>query len=636
MPVPFAGEEFTFHDPDGAEVRVRGWGDQYAAVFETLDGFTVVQHPDTGYYHIATLSEDKTRLVPTAERAATADTQVLSMPKHLRTTREAVREEALRAHDEPGVQRRWETRRAQRRARRRESPESESDPEAEPLQPVTVGNYVGLCILIQFPDVTGTISQQEVDNFCNQQGYSNFSNNGSVYDYFLDNSGGVLHYTNIVTAYYTSQQNRAHYTDPQIPVGTRARELIIEALDDLQNQGFDFSPLSADGSGFIYALNVFYAGPVVNNWSEGLWPHSWALASPYVLPGNKRFSDYQITNMGSQLTLRTFCHENGHMICDFPDLYDYGGQSHGVGHFCLMCYGGSNVNPVQVCGYLKAQAGWAASLTTITPGMSATVSSTSNDFYVHRKSNTEYFIIENRQQAGRDTALPDAGLAIWHADEMGSNQNEQMTSALHYECSLEQADGRFDLEHKANTGDSEDLFSAPTATAFGDSSGPDSRWWDGGASGLDLEQISASGTTMTFNTTGGGMAASIVGTWNVIAVDWGCQGSVLRAAPFTFNSNGTWTYAFGGGNWIQVGGMAAWNFSNAAGLIYTANVSIDAMVGIMGYATGGSSSTGCFYALRNPSPAPAPGEEAATPEDIATGPAPSGGTGDPVVGPPEG
>jgi hypothetical protein len=267
--------------------------------------------------------------------------------------------------------------------------------------------------------------------------------------------------------------------------------------------------------------------------------------------------------------------------------------------------------------------------------MSATVSSTSNDFYVHRKSTTEYFIIENRQQAGRDTALPDAGLAIWRADEMGSNQDEQMTPAQHYECSLERADNRFDLEHMANSGDSEDLFSAPTATMFGDTSGPDSKWWDGGVSGLDLEQISASGTTMSFKAKGSGMAAGIVGTWNVIAVDRGCQGSVAKAPPFTFNSDGTWTYAFGGGNWIQVGGMAAWNFSNAPGLIYTANVSIDAMAGIMGYATGGSSSTGCFYALRNPLPAPAP-SDSPTSEDIAKGPEASDGASDPAVGPSQG
>jgi hypothetical protein len=95
---------------------------------------------------------------------------------------------------------------------------------------------------------------------------------------------------------------------------------------------------------------------------------------------------------------------------------------------------------------------------------------------------------------------------------------------------------------------------------------------------------------------------SIVGTWQKIIVDWGCDGSQAAAAAFTFNANGTWTYQFGGGFWIQVEGMAAWNFNNAPGLIYTANVTRNALVGIMGYATAGSS-TGCFYALRVASPA---------------------------------
>ena len=45
-------------------------------------------------------------------------------------------------------------------------------PEALPLGTVTVGNYVGLCILIRFPDVADTISQQEVNNFCNLPGYT--------------------------------------------------------------------------------------------------------------------------------------------------------------------------------------------------------------------------------------------------------------------------------------------------------------------------------------------------------------------------------------------------------------------------------------------------------------------------------
>lgn len=82
--------------------------------------------------------------------------------------------------------------------------------------------------------------------------------------------------------------------------------------------------------------------------------------------------------------------------------------------------------------------------------------------------------------------------------------------------------------------------------------------------------------------------SSIVGTWNTF-VDWGVTGNPVTANPLTFNANGSWTYAFGGGRWIQVEGMYFFNFSqaNAAGLVYVANVHRDALSGIMGYAVSG-------------------------------------------------
>ena len=82
----------------------------------------------------------------------------------------------------------------------------------------TVGNYVGLCLLIEFPDVPRTIAREEVQSFCNQPGYANFGNNGSVHDYFRDVSGGRLRYRNAVAAYYTARHDRAYYTDPAIPI----------------------------------------------------------------------------------------------------------------------------------------------------------------------------------------------------------------------------------------------------------------------------------------------------------------------------------------------------------------------------------------------------------------------------------
>ncbi len=96
--------------------------------------------------------------------------------------------------------------------------------------------------------------------------------------------------------------------------------------------------------------------------------------------------------------------------------------------------------------------------------------------------------------------------------------------------------------------------------------------------------------------------ATIAGTWAAVEVDWGPSGSVVKASPFTFNADGTWSYQYGGGRWVQVGGLALWNFNNAPGLIYTANVNNDAMSGSMGYATA-NGAKGCFYALRVPIPA---------------------------------
>lgn len=500
MPAPFFDEKFTFTNPDGSTIQVKGWGNQYYAVFETLDGYTVVQDPETGFYTYAQLSEDKNELLPTDAKVGEVDPQSLGLQPHIRIRRESAHQKAYNA---PMIQEglnRWQVRRQQKKTQLRGIVPS-TRPEALPRSTVTVGNYVGLCILIQFPDVLGTISQQEVSSFCNQSGYTGFGNNGSVRDYFYDNSHGKLTYTNVVTQYYTATHDRSYYTDETVPYGTRARELILEALNFLKSKGFDFSQLSSDSDGYIYALNAFYAGPRVNAWRKGLWPHQWYLGTPFDVGGGKKFSDYQITNMGSELTLRTFCHENGHMICDFPDLYDYandGFESAGVGHFCLMGYGGNDKNPVQVGAYLKNEAGWATKVTSITPGITASLAAANNEFYVHAKNATEYFIIENRQKTGRDTFLPDAGLAIWHVDEQGSNENQQMTASHHYECSLEQADNRFDLEKGANRGDSEDLFGSPYKVEFSDSTTPSSKWWDSSHSGLTITQISAPAATMTF------------------------------------------------------------------------------------------------------------------------------------------
>ena len=86
--------------------------------------------------------------------------------------------------------------------------------------------------------------------------------------------------------------------------------------------------------------------------------------------GSVRTNFYQLTGLGrnsSELTIGTFCHENGHLLCRFPDMYDYGSRgnddrdSAGLGRYCLMGSGNHldfGRSPAPVCAYLRDLAGW--------------------------------------------------------------------------------------------------------------------------------------------------------------------------------------------------------------------------------------------------------------------------------------
>jgi hypothetical protein len=178
MATPFNGKTFTFTQPDETKIQVRGWGDQHYAVFETLDGYTVVKNPSTGFFEIAQLSNDGTRLEPAPGPQGNLDGARAPVRPGLRIDREAARargsEGALRLGG-----RRCDRRREQRKSIARAA-RALGGPLTAPPQRATVGDFVGLCLLIDFSDEPGTISRNEVDNFCNQPGYSGFGNSGSV------------------------------------------------------------------------------------------------------------------------------------------------------------------------------------------------------------------------------------------------------------------------------------------------------------------------------------------------------------------------------------------------------------------------------------------------------------------------
>ncbi len=223
---------------------------------------------------------------------------------------------------------------------------------------------------------------------------------------------------------------------------------------------------------------------------------------------------YLLTSLGrtpADLSIGTFCHENGHLLCRFPDMYDYGERdgdsipSAGIGSYCLMGAGNHNGNgrsPSPVCAYLRDLAGWCDNEVDLSQdGAKTAHSGDYNTVMKYRTSrDNEYFLVENRTRMGLDRELPASGLAVYHCDIFGSNELQQGTASRHYQCALLQADGRRDLELNHNRGDGDDLFGAAAGLVLSGASNPSTREWDGRDSGLLISDISAPGTDIGFST----------------------------------------------------------------------------------------------------------------------------------------
>src|SRR4051812_45352052 len=113
MPVPYDGQEFTFRNPDDTELRVRAWGNQFAAAFETLDGYTVVQDPESGFFEYADVAADGTALVASGVRVDGREAAGDRAPQ-MRLGAEAVHAQASASPLATG-RTRWQERLAERR-----------------------------------------------------------------------------------------------------------------------------------------------------------------------------------------------------------------------------------------------------------------------------------------------------------------------------------------------------------------------------------------------------------------------------------------------------------------------------------------------------------------------------------------
>jgi M6 family metalloprotease-like protein len=363
---------------------------------------------------------------------------------------------------------------------------------------VSEGEIKGLTVLVQFQDLMSSVTREEVDAMLNGQNYHENGNFCSVREYYRLMSCGRLDYTNVVVGPITLGHNRQYYTE---------NLLVKEALDQIVKSGIDLEQFDSRGDGVIDAMSFLYAGQT--QYLGELWPHNYFIELKY---NDIKTYFYMLSSMGrskEELSIGTFCHESGHMLCRWPDLYDYGSRdgdfekSAGLGYYCLMSAGNHNDGgrtPSPVCAYLRNLVGWCDKVVRL--NNPSQYQADHGDYgtvmiYETGKLN-EYFLVENRSQIDLDAFIPSSGLAIYHCDNLGSNEWQGGTASKHYQCGLLQADGSLDLETNRSMGDENDLFGSIEGKALSHDTRPASILWDGSDSGLMISNISSPGKVIAF------------------------------------------------------------------------------------------------------------------------------------------
>jgi immune inhibitor A len=243
-----------------------------------------------------------------------------------------------------------------------------------------------------------------------------------------------------------------------------------------------------------------------------IWSHKWAI-SPRLKDGKYVFT-YAIMPeywySAGDMTLGVFCHELGHVF-GLPDLYDTDYSSRGIARWSLMASGSWNGSlgnsPAHFDAWCLNELGFATltNVTTTSYGASIPNVETSGKIFrlwTNGSASNEYFLIENRKKTGYDTALPGAGLLIWHIDDGVSGNDDEWypghTSSGHYQVALVQADNLSELEKNSDNGDNADPFPGSTNnTSFTPLTTLNSNAYSGSSSLVSVSNISAAADTMT-------------------------------------------------------------------------------------------------------------------------------------------
>lgn len=333
------------------------------------------------------------------------------------------------------------------------------------------GTQKGLIILVNFADKKFETGHDKAlyEKIANQANYKEGNFDGSIKDYFSDQSDGRFTIDFDIVGPVTMPKNYAYYGgNDNDENDLHPAEMVAEACKMVDNE-IDFSKYDWGGIGEVDQIYVIYAGmgEADGGDDDTIWPHAYALSGENIslnLDGVK-IDSYACSAEQSSTGIDgigTICHEFSHCL-GYPDLYDvdYGG-CFGMSYFDLMASGSYNNNgftPAGYTAYEKWIAGWLdyevldeedVDVTNLKP-----TSEGGKAYVLYNKGNkNEYFVLENRQETHWDKYIPTGGLQVLHIDYDPTVWTYNLVNSIANYIEVTNTHQRLTLVHADNDDDS--------------------------------------------------------------------------------------------------------------------------------------------------------------------------------------
>lgn len=422
----------TLTQPDGTVLHCYASGDEFFNYLHDANGFTIVQHPQTGFYVYADKRDGQ--LVATEFVADRVDPASKNLqPFNLISPQE------------------W-------MERRKAWKDKETLINRDDLP--NHGTLNNISIFIRFSDdAEFTNTYSSINNMFNDTS----QNAVSMRTYFRAASYGAIeiptyfypgHDGETIISYqdtyprsyfqpYNSSTNTNGYQDDN-ERQIREFDLLERAVNYINGNDMIPTDLNIDYNDDGYVDNVcFIVRGNVGTWSSLLWPHQWSLYDRTVSINGKRVYtfNFQLADASGYFNTSTMCHEMNHSL-SAPDLYHYynGTNLSPVGSWDLMQ---SNANPPQHCGaYMKMKYGhWIDEIPEITQAGTYTLNPISSAtptnvaYKIRSEDPNQFYVLEYRDKTSLfESALPGSGLLIYRIDtRFNGNQGYDPSNGIYDE-----------------------------------------------------------------------------------------------------------------------------------------------------------------------------------------------------------